>query len=137
MACLLPSGHAKPTADAIIHLLKKRKIPWKSLTVDNGKEFSEHEYISQEAKVDVYFCHPYASYERGLNENHNGLLRQYFPKNQSFENLKQTDLQQAVRKINNRPRKSFGFLSPVQYLATKKKNERLILSRFQLEITLN
>lgn len=58
MAYLLPTGHAKLTAEAIIHLLKKRKIPWKSLTVDNGKEFSEHKHISQKAGIDVYFCHP-------------------------------------------------------------------------------
>lgn len=123
-AFLLKSGHAKITADAIIRILKKRKIPWKTLTVDNGKEFAEHIRITKDAKVPVYFCHPYASYERGLNENHNGLLRQYFPKNQSFEGLTQAQLDRVVDKINSRPRKTFGFVSPKKELAQIKKSER-------------
>jgi IS30 family transposase len=121
MAFLMPSGHAPITAKAIIYLLKKRKIPWKTLTLDNGKEFSEHKEITRQTGVSVYFCHPYASYERGLNENHNGLLRQYFPKNQSFSKVTQRDLDIAVAKLNNRPRKTLGFLSP---LARIKKLER-------------
>lgn len=123
-AFLLKSGHAKITADAIIRMLKKRKIPWKTLTVDNGKEFAEHIRITKDAKVPIYFCHPYASYERGLNENHNGLLRQYFPKNQSFEGLSQAQLDRVVDKINSRPRKTFGFVSPKKELAQIKKMER-------------
>lgn len=124
MAFLLPSGHAKITAEAIIALLKKRKIPWKTLTLDNGKEFSEHKEVTRQTGVSVYFCHPYASYERGLNENHNGLLRQYFPKNQSFSKVTQRDLDIAVAKLNNRPRKTLAFLSPIQELARIKKMER-------------
>jgi IS30 family transposase len=123
-AFLLKSGHAKITADAIIRILKKRKIPWKTLTVDNGKEFSDHTRITTNSKVPVYFCNPYASYERGLNENHNGLLRQYFPKNQSFEGLTQAKLDIVVNKINSRPRKTFGFVSPKKELAQIKKLER-------------
>jgi transposase, IS30 family len=124
MAFLLPSGQAKITAEAIIALLKKRKIPWKTLTLDNGKEFADHKQIKEKTGVSIYFCHPYASYERGLNENHNGLLRQYFPKNQSFASLSQRDVEVALAKLNNRPRKSLGYLSPIQELARIKKQER-------------
>ena len=94
------------------------------MPLDNGKEFSVHKEITRQTGVSVYFCHPYASYERGLNENHNGLIRQYFPKNQSFSEVTQRDLDMAVAKLNNRPRKTLGFLSPNQELARIKKLER-------------
>ena len=109
---------------ALVSILKKWKIPPKSLTVDNGKEFAFHTLITAKTKVPIYFCHPYASYERGLNENHNGLLRQYFPKNECFTNYTQADLDRATQKLNNRPRKSLGYLSPKAYFAKTKKLER-------------
>lgn len=124
MALLLTSSQATPIANAIIYLLKKRKIPWKSLIVDNGKEFANPKAISQKADVNVYFCHSYASYERGLNKNHNGLLRRYFPKNKSFEDLTQSHMEAAVEKLNKRPRKLLGYLSPKQYFAKVIKQER-------------
>jgi transposase, IS30 family len=123
-ARLVASGEAEIVTKALISILKKWKIPPKSLTVDNGKEFAYHTKITEKTKVPIYFCHPYASYERGLNENHNGLLRQYFPKNQCFSAYTQADLDQAIHKLNNRPRKSLGFLSPNAYFSKTKKLER-------------
>ena len=123
-ARIVENGEAHTVSKALIIMLKKWKIPPKSLTLDNGKEFADHINITHKTQVPIYFCHPYASYERGLNENHNGLLRQYFPKNQSFESITQSELDQAVKKLNDRPRKSLGFLSPIQYFSKTKKQER-------------
>ncbi len=75
------------------------------MTADNGKEFAYHEQISQALGAKVYFAHPYSSWERGLNENTNGLLRQYFPKSTDFKQVTQAEVEGAVEQLNNRPRK--------------------------------
>ena len=105
------------TAQALVDGAKKafRKIPKKyrkTFTVDNGKEFAMHKALSQQLGGKVYFAHPYHSWERGLNENTNGLLRQYLPKNRSLADLTENELAKIVNKLNNRPRKSLGYLSP-------------------------
>jgi IS30 family transposase len=84
----------------------------KTFTVDNGKEFSRHKELSKSLKGKVYFANPYHPWERGLNENTNGLLRQYLPKKKSFEDLTQKELAKIVSKLNNRPRKSLGYRTP-------------------------
>lgn len=84
----------------------------KTLTVDNGKEFSAHKALSGELRCDIYFAHPYHSWERGLNEHTNGLIRQYLPKGTSFDTLTQEELDRIVEKINNRPRKALGYRTP-------------------------
>jgi transposase, IS30 family len=92
-----------------------RRIPEgkrKTLTVDNGKEFASHTDLGKAIKVDVYFAHPYHSWERGLNEHTNGLLRQYLPKSLSLEGLTKRQLAKIVDKINNRPRRSLGYRTP-------------------------
>jgi transposase, IS30 family len=83
-----------------------------SETYDNGKEFSEHEFIAKETGMDIYFALAYHSWERGTNENWNGLLRQFFPKGTPFANLKQKDVDKAVRNLNHRPRKRLNYLTP-------------------------
>ncbi|MEI7426353.1 MAG: IS30 family transposase [Candidatus Moraniibacteriota bacterium] len=83
-----------------------------SITYDNGVEFSEHELTARGTKMTIYFAYPYHSWERGTNENTNGLLRQYFPKKMMFGTLKQKDVDAAVESINNRPRKRLGYLTP-------------------------
>jgi len=83
-----------------------------TLTLDNGTEMAFHEAMEKRTGATVYFAYPYHSWERGTNENTNGLLRQYFPKKSSFEMVIQTDIDSAVRKINNRPRKRLGYMSP-------------------------
>jgi IS30 family transposase len=85
-----------------------------TLTLDNGKEFAAHKDLSQALGIDIYFAHPYHSWERGLNEHTNGLIRQYLPKNIPFDTLTQKKLDKIVDKINNRPRKVLGGLTPYE-----------------------
>src|SRR5574344_726568 len=87
-----------------------------TLTVDNGKEFANHAGLAEATKTTVYFAHPYHSWERGLNEHTNGLLRQYFPKGMRLDDLSPKELAKVIRKINNRPRKSLGYRTPWEVL---------------------
>ena len=98
--------------DAIISLLEPIKDWVKTLTADNGKEFAGHLAIAEELEADFYFAHPYASWERGLNENTNGLLRQYFPKKTDFRQVSENEINKAMDKLNNRPRKALGYKTP-------------------------
>ena len=88
----------------------------KTLTLDNGRENAMFGLIENATDMDVYFAHPYHSWERGTNENTNGLLRQYFPKKTSFKNVTQADIDKAVSEINNRPRKQLNWLTPNQVM---------------------
>lgn len=83
-----------------------------TLTSDNGREFSQHQAIAQSLNASFFFCHPYASWERGLNENTNGLLRQYFPKKSRWGNITHNQVAKVQERLNNRPRKSLGYLTP-------------------------
>ncbi len=83
-----------------------------TLTSDNGCEFANHKVISTELGADYYFCHPYSSWERGTNENTNGLIRQFFPKKTSFDTVTAAEIKQVEDKLNNRPRKSLGYSTP-------------------------
>ncbi len=85
-----------------------------TLTSDNGKEFSEHQIFSEALKTEFYFAHPYSSWERGLNENTNGLIRQYFPKKTSLANINIKIIKETQDKPNNRPIKLFNYQKPVQ-----------------------
>lgn len=85
-----------------------------TVTYDNGKGFASHEEISRELCADWYFAHPYHSWERGLSENTNGLIRQYFPKGMDFVKLTQKDANRVMDKLNNRPRKCLEFKTPNQ-----------------------
>lgn len=91
----------------------------KTLTLDNGTEMSQYERMERSTGLDIYFAHPYHSWERGTNENTNGLLRFYFPKKMSFAHLTQTQLDAAVAKINTRPRKRLGYKTPEQVFRVK------------------
>jgi IS30 family transposase len=83
-----------------------------TITVDNGKEFSDHRDIATVLQTEIYFSHPYCSWERGLNENTNGLIRQYFPKKYDFTRITSQDVQSVAARLNNRPRKTLGFRTP-------------------------
>lgn len=83
-----------------------------TITSDNGREFAAHQQIAQALKADFYFAHPYASWERGLNENTNGLVRQYFPKKSDFRRLTAAELNQVAERLNSRPRKTLGYKTP-------------------------
>jgi len=106
------SKNAKVVADIIIKLLKPFASKLHTLTLDNGKEFADHERISQALGIKIFFAHPYSSWERGLNENSNGLIRQYWPKGTSFENITEREIQNVMNKLNTRPRKTLGYASP-------------------------
>ena len=83
-----------------------------TMTSDNGLEFANHKNISEALEYDYYFCHPYSSWERGLNEYTNGLIRQYIPKGTSFENITQEYIKMIENKLNNRPRKVLNWKTP-------------------------
>ena len=108
----------KEFSEATIEAFKK--IPdklKKSFTVDNGKEFAMHEHIKEKTGMNVYFCDPYSPWQRGTNENTNGLLRQFFPKGTSFADITSEKLQKVVNLINNRPRKRLGYKTPLEVLS--------------------
>jgi len=112
---LLERGTAEGVADATIEDFKNLPDEVKvSMTYDNGREFSWHKVIEGTTAMTVYFAHPYSPWERGSNENTNGLLREYIPKGSSFKNITKEDLQKYTDLINNRPRKRLGFLSPAE-----------------------
>jgi len=108
----IPRKQADLVAKAIIRMLKPYKNQVKTITVDNGKEFSFHQKIAKALKADVYFAHPYSAWERGLNENTIGLIRQYFPKNMSLELIDPGMIQFVQNRLNFRPRKTLGYQSP-------------------------
>lgn len=99
---------AKVAIDCMGHL--KDKI--KTITLDNGLEFAKHEEISKDLEADIYFAHPYASWERGINENTNGLIRQYFPKGTDFTKVTDEEIMFVMNRLNNRPRATRGCHSP-------------------------
>lgn len=109
-----PTKKADRVAGAIIRMLRPYMDSVKTITVDNGKEFVFHKRIAKALKAKVYFAHPYAAWERGLNENTIGLIRQYFPKNISFANLDRKLIKFVQNRLNIRPRKTMNFLTPNQ-----------------------
>ena len=108
------SRSARVVCAAIIRLLRPFKSRVKTLTFDNGSEFVKHEIIAHTLKARTYFAHPYASWERGINENTNGLLRQFFPKQTDFRSVSWQQVQTAVDHLNHRPRKTRGYRTPNQ-----------------------
>lgn len=109
------SRHAALVAQAIITALKPLPAQWlNTITFDNGSEFAHHGKVGQTLGVDIYFAHPYAAYERGRNENLNGLLRQYLPKASVLKHLCQKKLQRYIAELNNRPRKKLSYRTPLE-----------------------
>lgn len=106
------SKHAEVVANATIRLLKPYLDRTLTITADNGKEFADHERLTEQLGSTVYFAHPYRSWERGLNENTNGLIRQYFTKGSSFENISSGQVEVVMEKLNHRPRKTLNYKTP-------------------------
>jgi transposase, IS30 family len=88
----------------------------RSMTFDNGKEFAEHSQLTRRLRLDVYFADPYASWQRGTNENTNGLLRQYFPKGTDFTRISHDEVARVEQSLNERPRKRLGYRTPTEIL---------------------
>lgn len=105
---------SQAVADAVIELLKTLSVQIHTITADNGKEFADHERIARDLRTNVYFAHPYSSWERATNENLNGLVRQYFPKKHDFATITETEIEFVMERLNNRPRKCLGFKTPNQ-----------------------
>ena len=101
---------------ATIRLLIPIKAHLKTITADNGKEFSLHEYAAQELDVDWYFADPYSAWQRGTNENTNGLIRQYIRKGSDLNDYTDAYIAEITQRLNHRPRKRLGFKSPSQVL---------------------
>ena len=114
LAAPLPGKKAKYVKEAIITLLSPVKQFVETITFDNGKEFSLHKEIAMDIECDTYFAKPYHSWERGQNENANGLLRQYFPKSMDLLDVTAQQVLSAVDKLNNRPRKCLNFQTPYE-----------------------
>lgn len=108
----LNGKNAHELALSTIEVLQDWKPFLKTITADNGKEFAEHELISKELGIDFFFAHPYHSWERGANENLNGLIRQYIPKKTDFDTIDDQFINWVEDEINNRPRKRFEFETP-------------------------
>ena len=111
----VPSKHASVVTKACIEKLAAYADISTTATADNGKEFAGHQEITQALGIDVYFAHPYSSWERGTNENTNGLIRQYIPKGSSLEKYDDQYIEFVEEQLNNRPRKCLGYLTPNQY----------------------
>jgi IS30 family transposase len=111
----MPDKTAATLNKAAVRAFKPVPAPMRNtLTLDNGKEFAAHKELSQTLGIDVCFAHPCRSWERGLNEHTNGLIRQYLPKKIPFDTITQKQLDKIVAKINNRPRKVLGYLTPYE-----------------------
>lgn len=108
------SREAAPVTKALTRCLEPIMQFVLTLTADNGKEFAKHANVSKKLKADFFFAKPYHSWQRGLNEHTNGLVRQYFPKGTSFDSISNEDIAKVENLLNNRPRKILNFKTPIQ-----------------------
>ena len=111
---------SESVTNELVRIFRPHKKHVKTITADNGKEFAGHEVVARKIKADYYFAHPYRSCERGLNENTNGLIRQYFPKGMDFRNVNRKELKGTMKKLNSRPRKTLGYKTPQEMFKLKK-----------------
>ena len=108
----MDSKSAKDVTEATIELLRPYKDHVHTITADNGREFANHEEIAEALDAEIYFAHPYSSWERGANENANGLLRQYVAKGSDLRQVSEDEMSLAMARINYRPKKCLGFKQP-------------------------
>jgi len=109
---LSKSKEADAVGHVIYELLRDVRSELKTLTCDNGKEFAHHYIINNILGTKSYFAHPYHSWEGGLNENTNGLIRQYFPKKTDFKTISKERVREVQDLLNSRPRKTFDYATP-------------------------
>ena len=108
----VPSKTASDVTQAILDLMVPHKTMAHTITFDNGKEFASHQILTEQLGTEIYFARPYHSWERGLNEHTNGLVRQYLPKAASFDTLTQEEVEAIQHRLNHRPRKELGYRTP-------------------------
>jgi transposase, IS30 family len=122
--CLLKKverNTALAVEQAIEELLRPLAAKVYTITSDNGREFANHQSVEKKLKAYFYFAHPFAAWERGTNENTNGLVRQYFPKGSDFSKITERDIQRAMARLNNRPRKRLNYRTPQQIFFKEQK----------------
>lgn len=109
------NGTSEATRRAVVRRLRHVPIQLRrSMTLDNGSENAKHKEITKQLNMDIYFAHPYHSWERGCNENTNGLIRYYFPKGTDFATVTHEEIRAVERRLNNRPRKRLNWKTPQQ-----------------------
>lgn len=118
----IENKEASTVEQKIIELLQDIKPYIKTITSDNGKEFANHKKIQQSLGINYYFAKPYQSWQRGANENLNGLVRQYYPKKTNFEHITTEQIHQTTYALNHRPRKRFGYKTPSEIYTEKLKS---------------
>ena len=122
--CLLKKVERNTAASvehAMCELLRPLAAKVYTITSDNGREFANHESVAKKLNAAFYFAHPFAAWERGTNENTNGLVRQYFPKGSDFSKITADDIQQVTARLNNRPRKRLSYRTPQRVFFKEQK----------------
>ena len=119
----IPNGFAQTIYEETLRIYEKHGDRIETITYDNGVEFSYHDLITLDTGIVIYFCFPYHSWERGTNENTNGLLRQYFPKKAVHGKITESDIKRIQNKLNNRPRKRLNYLTPHEVFVLGMKPE--------------
>ena len=119
----MASKEASVVADAMIALLKPIAAHVRTITNDNSKEFPQHERSAKVLNAEIYSAHPYSSWERGANENMNGLIRQFFPNNMSIKCIARKAVKNAQELLNHRPRKCLGFKKPFNVFSSSLQSE--------------
>lgn len=131
--CLLKKVERK-TAQAVEQALEELLLPVAgrvyTITSDNGREFATHQSIEKKLQANFYFAHPFAAWERGTNENTNGLVRQYFPKGSDFSKITEADIQQVTARLNNRPRKRLNYRTPPRVFFKNRKLHLQVESKY-------
>lgn len=118
--------HSLVTEAIITQMMPLRPLV-RTVTFDNGLEFASHQVVAKCLEADTYFARPYRSCDRGLNENTNGLVRQYYPKKTCFKGIRQEHLDLVAHKLNNRPRKTLDYRTPSEAIRTSAKNQGVAL----------
>ena len=122
--CLLKKverNTAEEVEQALEELLRPLAAKVKTITSDNGREFANHQGVEKNLKAHFYFAHPFAAWERGTNENTNGLVRQYFPKGSDFSKITEQDIQRVTMRLNTRPRKGLQYRTPQRVFFKEQK----------------
>jgi transposase, IS30 family len=128
LAARVKGKTAKEVHSATVAILKPIRKALKTITNDNGKEFASHKKTAKELRVKIYFSHPYSSWERGTNENTNGLFRQYFPKKTAdFTKIADREIRRVETELNSRPRKCLGFRTPFEVFQKSVRGKNVAL----------